>query len=148
MRHLKQRLNSLQRHPLFSSPYALLAQPIQQLDAIRSELELLKPSNLIAQLKQRLSTYAPRFQLAAVQKLEQKKERLSRLQQHLRSLHPQKLLKQGYSLLFIGDRLVRSAAEISPQATLTAQLHDGKLKATIQQVEFHDTNSDSRSTLF
>lgn len=141
IRTSRQHLTALQRHPLFSSPYALLAQKIQQLDAMRSELELLKPSNQIAQLKERLSTYPPRLGFAIKQLLERKKERTQRVQEHLRSLHPNKLLKQGYSLLFIGGKLISSTRELKAEQTLTALLSDGRIAATINQVDHHDPKS-------
>lgn len=144
IRTQRQHLTALQRHPLFSSPYALLSKPIQQLDAMRSELELLKPSNQIAQLRQRLNTFPSRFQLAIKQLIDRRKERTSRLQDHLRSLHPNKLLKQGYSLLFIEDKLLTSAQSLQPNQTFTAVLHDGRVTATANQVE----NNDARNTLF
>jgi exodeoxyribonuclease VII large subunit len=155
-------LSALQKHPLLSSPYSLLAQPIQQLDAIRSDLEetflqrleqrkaslislsqrleLLKPSLQIRELADRLAGYPLRLLTAAQQALRSKKEGLHRLQQHFRSLHPQNLLKQGYSILFSekGDSIILSSKDLQPEHSFTVLMHDGKVKATVNQIEDND----------
>ncbi len=164
----RQRLLALQKHPLLSSPYTLLAQPIQQLDALRSEfedsfrrrleqqqtrleslgrqMELLKPSAQIAQLKERLSSFLPRFEQAMSQAVRQPKERLQRLTDHLCSIHPKNLLKKGYTILFSekGDSIILSAKEIQVSQKFTALMHDGRVAATANHVE----ENGSRSTLF
>ena len=160
----RQKLQALQKHPLLSSPYTLLAQPIQQLDSIRSDLEdafrlrlkiyrdrlesfkkqleILKPSSQITQLKEHLKAYLPRFALALDQTLKQKKERLQRLQDHLRSINPRNLLKKGYAVLFaepIGS-VILSTQNLLPNQTFTALLHDGKIGATINHIKEEPPN--------
>lgn len=164
--HLRQRLGALQKHPLFSSPYALLAQPIQnldhvredlteaffhqtrekrgRLDALKRQLEVLKPSSQIAQIRQRLSGYPSRILVALQQQIRSKKEKALRIEEHLRSLHPKKLLKQGYSLVFVGDLLIRSAQDLKPNQSFYAVLHDGRVAATVNNT----VENDTRSTLF
>ncbi len=158
----RQRLLALQKHPLFSSPYTLLAEPIQQLDSLRADteasfrarleqnrlrldslrrqLELVKPSSQIAQLRSKLAGYPPRFQTASAQLLRQKKETLRGLQEHLRSINPKSLLKKGYSILFSekGDSIILSAKDLHPQQTFTALLHDGRVAAAVNQIVPHD----------
>ncbi len=154
----RQKLLALQKHPLLSSPYNLLAQPIQQMDDLRSDLddsfrlrleqyrtrldsykkqlEILKPSAQIAQWTQKLTGYAPRFAHATQQILNQKKERLKNLTDHLRSIDPRNLLKKGYSVLFSeSGSVILSAKNLHPAQPFTALLHDGKISATIQQIE-------------
>jgi exodeoxyribonuclease VII large subunit len=129
----EERLKALQRHPLFTSPYALLAQFIQQLDMIRSSLEVLKPSNQITQFKERLAPYEDRISQAILQLIRQKKEKLQRLMEHLTSINPQNLLKKGYSILFKekGGSIILSVKDLSPHQKFTALLHDGSIEATV-----------------
>ncbi len=154
----RQKLTVLQKHPLLSSPYNLLAQPIQQIDDLRADLEtsfrnrltlyrnkldsykkqleLLKPSAQIAQWTQKLALYAPRFAQAFEQTLRQKKEKLKGLQEHLRSIDPRNLLRKGYSLLFSGTgSLILSVKQLTPTQPFTALLHDGKINAQITQIK-------------
>ena len=142
----KNQLSALQKHPLFSSPYALLAQPIQQLDAMRSSLEILKPSNQIAQLQERLSSYPDKILTTMRQLLEQKKEKLEGFMEHLRSINPQNLLTKGYAILFSEkqDSIILSAKDISPNQVFTALLHDGRVHATANHIEANEP----RDTLF
>lgn len=141
IQHAKQQLGALQRHPLLSSPYTLLSQPIQQIDDLRNRLELLRPSNQIAQLKQRLQPYPDRLSAAAKGILREKKERLKRLFEHLTSLNPKQLLKKGYSLLFSenGNSLILSAKEVVPNYPFKAVLHDGSVQAIAKNVEQEST---------
>jgi exodeoxyribonuclease VII large subunit len=113
----RQRISSLQKHPLLSSPYGILAQTIQRLDDYTRQLEMLHPKDRIAQAQ----------------------ERLRRVKDHLRSLHPQNLLKKGYAILFSEKEgsIILSANDLQPEQRITALLHDGKVTATTNQVTKH-----------
>lgn len=110
----RQRVSGLQKHPLLSSPYGVLAPAIQRLDDFTRQLEILNPKG----------------------KIKENWDRLNRLKQHLRSLHPQNVLKKGYAILFSekGDSIILSAKDLQPNQKFTALLQDGKVAATINQV--------------
>lgn len=120
----RQRVSGLQRHPLLSSPYGILAQTMQKLDDYSRQLELLNPKL----------------------KIDQAKERLKRLKEHLRSLHPQNLLTKGYAILFSekGNSIILSAKDLQPTQKFTARLWDGKIAATVNQA----IENEPGSTLF
>ena len=157
----RQKLSSLQKHPLFSSPYATLAPYIQQIDLFQSDIEnallakveqkkqtlqsfskqlaLLEPSQKIGTWKIQLKTSQERLSLSIQQLLRNKEERLKRLIDHLRSINPQNLLKNGYSILFAeNDSVILSAQQLKPNQTIKALLHDGKITATVEIID-HDT---------
>lgn len=166
---IKGKLHSLQKHPLFSSPYAILSESWQRLDDLEQEvtnalrmgvqerrrkletmgthIALLEPSGRIREWKHRLSVYRDRIQNAIHPLLCQRKERLQRIGEHLRSLHPHHLLKKGYAILFKehGDSILLSASDIAKGESFRALLHDGKLTATVNHIENHH---GPRSTLF
>jgi exodeoxyribonuclease VII large subunit len=131
----RQRLQLVQKHPLLSSPYNLLSQRIQQLDAMRNELELLKPSSQVEQLKEKLATYPSRFATALGVAMRQKKTDLIRIESHLRSLNPKNILKKGYSILFSEKNVILSAKELNINQPFTVLLHDGRVAATANQIE-------------
>lgn len=160
----RQYLEALRRHPLFSSPYTLLSQPIQQVDMIRNaideatqrmisqnkiqlgsyaqRLELLKPSTQIVSLREQLKSYPDRCAAAITTILRSKRERLNNLSEHLRSLNPKNLLQKGYSILQTNTgSLIFSAKELASNQTFTALLHDGRISATANEVETYDTKS-------
>ncbi len=110
----RQRLSALQKHPLLSSPYGVLAPAIQRLDDFTRQLEMLNPKEKIAEGW----------------------DKLNRLKRHLASLHPQNILKKGYTILFTekGDSIILSAKDLKPDQKFVAQLHDGRVAATTNQV--------------
>lgn len=112
-----QRLNALKKHPLLSSPYAILSLPLQKLDDFRENIDAVMKRQLI-----------------------QKKDLLKRLEAHLQSIHPNRLLKKGYALLFSekGDSLILSSKEVTPSQSLSILLHDGKVGATVTEVQFNE----------
>ncbi len=120
----RQRLGALQKHPLLSSPYGVLAPTIQRLDDFARQLERLNPKAKIADGW----------------------DRLNRVKQHLHSLHPNHILKKGYTILFSAkdDSIILSAKDLQPGQTFKALLHDGKVAATVNQV----TENGSGTTLF
>jgi exodeoxyribonuclease VII large subunit len=136
----KQRLAAIYKHPMLSSPYTLLSQPIQQLDSIRSSLESLKPLNQINQWKQRLSPFPNRFATTARMNLAEKKERLKRIWEHLRSVNPQNLLQKGYAILFSeqNSSVILSVKDLEKNQNFTALLHDGRIAATANHIESHE----------
>lgn len=157
-----QHLDALKRHPLFNSPYTLLSQPIQALDDLRSDLdaatkriiiqnqvkmrsyaqrlELLKPSSQIKHLREQLKPYPERYAASMIALISNKKERLTKISDHLRSLNPNNLLKKGYSIIKTANgSLVLSAKDLRINEQLTVLLHDGRITATTNEVQNYDT---------
>ncbi len=182
----KEKLRALQSHALFSTPYKLLAQPIQQVDNMRvdldlaaqqkierykaklesftKQLELLKPSSRIVQMKEKmgnlqgqirsslehqLSLKKERFDPVVwqetlarcmMQTVGQKRERLLRSSEHLRCLSPNNLLQKGYAMIFSekGDSVILSAKDLSPHTPFRVRFHDGHVAATANEVLLHD----------
>ncbi len=115
VRQYHERLHTLRKHPLLSSPYGILAPAIQRLDDYARQLEFVHPSI----------------------RIQERRDRLNRLKEHLLSLHPQNLLKKGYAILFSEkeDSIILSAREVHPQQKITALLHDGKIRAQITEIK-------------
>ncbi len=147
----KKRLNTLQKHPLLSSPYAFLAEFQQSLDYLRSDLydiakqslsqkklkitsiqqklQILSPSARLSTLKNQLTPYPQKLKTAALSLIRQKKERLKSLSEHLRSLNPENVLQKGYTLVFTKENtLVSEAKSVKPNTDLVILFHDGKIE--------------------
>lgn len=107
-------LSALQKHPLFSSPYGVLAPAIQRLDDFSHKLEMLHPRA----------------------KIKEYRDKLLRLTHHLRSMHPQNVLKKGYAILFSEKEgsVILSADELKKGQTVRALLHDGEIAAKIEEI--------------
>ena len=134
------KLAAIYRHPLFSTPYALLSQPIQQLDGFRMAFERLKPLNRIAEWKKTLIPLSERLLFSIRSQIEQKKERLRRLHEHLTSINPQNLLRKGYAILFFekSPSIILSVKDLQVDQTFTAQLSDGRFAAKIIEITPHE----------
>lgn len=136
IRSRKEKLKALRTHPIFSSPYAILSKPIQQLDAMRASLEVLKPSKKISQLKDQFKPYLQRTTSGIFHLLQQKKERLISLQSHLLSMHPNHLVKKGFAILFSkkDGSVMLSVKDFQLNQPFTAQLQDGSVTATVKEI--------------
>ena len=155
----RDRLSALQKHPLLSSPYTLLAKPIQELDHLKDDLhaaftrkiaqhrmqmtgcaqrlKLLNPAAQIGLLREKLAPYAGRLEIGFRALLRMKQDRLRSLSAHLSSVNPRNLLKKGYSVLFANTgSVILSARELAETKTFTALLHDGRITAEANKVEF------------
>lgn len=149
----EKRLRALHKHPLLSSPYALLTRFIQELDYLRSDLndaarqtnnqrkmqlasmkqrlQLLSPFSRLQTLKIQLNPYYARFQQTIHSFIRLKKDRLKSISNHLHSLNPQNVLQKGYTLVFTKQNtLVNGAKEIKPSTDLVVMFHDGKIEVT------------------
>lgn len=117
----RQHISALQKHPLLSSPYGVLSPAIQRLDDLARQLEILNPKG----------------------KIKEYWDRLNRLTRHLQSLHPKNVLKKGYAILFSekGESIILGAKDLRPNQTFTAQLYDGKVAATANEVIVHESGT-------
>lgn len=160
---LRQKLASLQKHPLFSSPYALLAQPMQKVDlfqegvektvkrhlqekkrelsSLTKQLERLAPREKIAQSKERLQGLQSQIGMRFREQLVRRRERALHLEEHLRSINPRNLLQKGYAILFgeDGASVLLSTEQVKPEQSITVLLHDGQVDATVRNIKTHST---------
>jgi exodeoxyribonuclease VII large subunit len=136
IRKEKSKILAIRRHPLFSSPYALLSQPIQQLDAIKAAFERLKPESRIIEWKRRLSPYPERLLVSILNLIRQRKERLQKIKAHFRSVHPDHLLQKGFSILFLENStsVILSVKDLKPNQTFQAKLADGQVTGVAKEI--------------
>ncbi|MFA6118982.1 MAG: exodeoxyribonuclease VII large subunit [Parachlamydiales bacterium] len=154
---LKNRLNSYQKHPLFSSPYLLINKRSEMLDDIRAlienslkqkvnnqkdflkffsnQLNSLNPIPKIKTLKNESKIFYKKLDLAVKNILSIKKERFTKLVSHLNAMDPKNVLKKGYSILFSekDSSIILSESNVSDGDKISALLSDGKIYATIER---------------
>jgi exodeoxyribonuclease VII large subunit len=183
IRDRRRQLNALFMHPLLCQPHSLLARPMMQLDDMRQNidesirailkngswrldpqkqrLELLRPSQQIAQLRQRIHSFiirldesmknilglkkkicSPRSLYARIetplrQQVTSNINLLGQMQSTYASLHPRNLLKKGFCILFSekGNSIILSAKDVQSHQPFTAVLADGRIRATALQIE-------------
>ncbi len=133
----KERLSALKTHPIFRFPQAILSQPMQQLDSARLALRALDPREQVKNFSDRFAPMEGRLIAAAKMIVSQKKERLSAISEHLRSLNPNQLLKKGYAILFMekDSSIILSAKNLRPNQPFIARLHDGDVTAVAKEIK-------------
>jgi exodeoxyribonuclease VII large subunit len=146
----RQKIASLQKHPLFSSPYATLAPYMQRLDDLQSDIQsgcinkleqkkqtllsyskqlaLLEPSQKIGNWKAQLKTCQERLHLSIQAQVKNKEERLKSFTDQLKSVDPtQKIHTLITQLHSIQERLLLSVGQV-------AKGKEEKLKAIAQHL--------------
>ena len=131
----KQKISLLQRHPLLSSPYALIESASQRLDDYTEEFDqamqqVLETKRLkLDGLKRQLGAMSPQVRINHL------KEKLKSLTSHLKSIDPKNLLTKGYSILFRENSAsaIVSSKDLHLDDKIRIRLQDGVVKATIYE---------------
>jgi exodeoxyribonuclease VII large subunit len=105
---LQERLDHLSAHPALSGPGALVAKKQEKLDFLSESLY----NNKTVCMEKFMS-------------------RLERRAALLDSLSPLRVLARGYSAVFYGKNLVRSAQTVEAGDALDIHMHDGVVKAAV-----------------
>lgn len=128
----------------FCAKQRALLDPSRQLARLRAQLVTLSDSALRAikaqteRQRERLAFFPETLAQAIRSFVDRKQERLTRMEGHLRSIDPKNLMRKGYAILFAenGRSLILSAEQIAPEQKIVALLHDGKIGAVVQTVDY------------
>ena len=155
--NLKIRIDSFQKQPLFSSPYALIGKQMQMLDDLKNAINIsikqkllskkdflnliknqLKPLNLQHKIKDQkieLEYFIKQLNMTYKNVLNIKIERLDKLISHLKAIDPKTLLKKGYSILFSEKQasIILSKDELKIDDKFVALVSDGKIYAKVEK---------------
>lgn len=71
-------------------------------------------------------------------KLHESEQRMFFLEKHLNLLNPQQVLKRGYSITRLNGHAVTNAEQLTPNDTITTQLHNGFITSTIKRIKEHN----------
>lgn len=137
----KRLLERFKKTPQLSSPYSLLGTHLQRIDDLRTTLELgmrqqLQRKSLQLQVcVKQLDTLKPENRVVAL------KQKLGQLVAHLKAIDPKNLLTKGYCILFQekSDSVILASQELAIGQEVRIQMHDGQVKAQIQETLVHDS---------
>lgn len=159
VRHHRNRLDGLLRHPLLRSPYPLLGGSMQRVDDFKQKLDAamdrgiknrrillngrerqatgLNPMTRLMHGRMRLQQLDRTLQRLIRMKLDLGQERLKHLVEKLHGLDPKNILKRGYSIAFSekDGSVITSIQDLKPDQKISLLVADGKAKATIMEVE-------------
>lgn len=155
IKHGRERLRNLKRHPLMARSDNLLGPHFQRIDHLRSDLDqalkifinqkkvaiehfrrqasLLQPQQKISHLRQKFQDRCLRLQERMHHLLERKKEKLLSLEQALALVNPKKLLENGYSILFDqkSGSVIKSVRALKKNQPVRILLSDGEVEAAV-----------------
>jgi exodeoxyribonuclease VII large subunit len=114
------------------------------LDRLRSQLQRIEPSRLIAQQDIRLHRFKSRNQAAIVKILNKNQLKLAALENRLEALDPRSVLNRGYSLTINErtGRVVTAVDQVEIKDRLTTELaKDQKIHSRVEEVEDKSKNN-------
>lgn len=162
IRHDRQRLMGIMRHPMLASPYNILGTWMQKLDdtrgrldvkikqllhekqtllvALRKHVDAIKPTAQIGHFRQQLLQFNRGITTAIKRAVVLKKERLENVAAALGGINPKNLLSKGYSILFSEkDRsIITSVQHINECDAIRTLVCDGEIASVVKEVSPHD----------
>jgi exodeoxyribonuclease VII large subunit len=158
IRHEREKLRGIQKHPLFSSPYAILGPKMQRLDDFRNcfdrkmlemitkfhlrldglqkQNEALRPSNKLRHYQEKLLALEKSLNHSILKKWEQKKKQLEHTVMVLNTLDPKNLLTKGFSIVLAEDNsVVKSARSLQEGGLVKLLFSDGEAHSTINEIK-------------
>lgn len=101
--------------------------------ALSAKLAACSPESKLKLSEEKISILKSRADTAAIRIIEKYDARLSETAARLESLSPLKVMARGYSLVYSGEELVRSSADISEGQTVTLRFDKGGAEAEIRK---------------
>jgi len=129
----REKLSSLARQPIFTSPYGLLGPLMQRIDHLQKRLQTLKPTVQIAHLRSKLTQLYQQLVLSWQMRQQQKRQHFQKLTTALSALDPKNVLKKGYAIPFKGRSVIGSVTNVQPDDSIRMVLSDGEIIATVKE---------------
>lgn len=127
---LRGRLSLIEEH-FRSALEAGLVKKSNRLAVFESRLDLRDLRKVIVQYRGRVDSDAQRLLRAARVVITRSDSTVTRLQKTLEAVSPLRVLERGYSVVRLGNSVVRDAAELSKGDTLRLAFHKGGAEATV-----------------
>jgi exodeoxyribonuclease VII large subunit len=158
IKHDRQRLMGIQRHPHLATPYGILASWMQRLDDLRDtftltiqqkikthylrleglqrQLHSLRPTVRIEQYRKHLEGIQRQLDQQWLRMIQLRKERLENLISNMRSIDPKNLLQKGYAILFDekSNSVITSISTVEKQQEIKMLLSDGEITSTVKEI--------------
>jgi exodeoxyribonuclease VII large subunit len=109
-------------------------QVIDNLDKIGSQLSLII-RNLFEYYDKEIRNYFEVLNKIITLKVDAETDKIASKSRLLDALSPSKILEKGYSIIKVGDHLIRSASQLTEKAELKIQFFDSKATAVIDKIK-------------
>ena len=84
--------------------------------------------------KNRLNQFQYLIKIRSMETIRIEKKNLSSIQEKLRLVDPQNILKRGYSLTLLNGKIVKSVKQLKEGDLLETRLSDGKVESTVENI--------------
>jgi len=101
--------------------------------SMNTHLERFSPAHRLKNYEERLNLIRLRLNGAILSHLDLLHNRLENLNTKLELINPENILKKGYSLVYRGDRIIRSVRELSEGDNVKIHFYDGDTSAVIKK---------------
>jgi exodeoxyribonuclease VII large subunit len=107
------------------------------LQTIQGKLKLHSPEHQLREVQQQLQHRTVQMQRAMDNLMEQKKTSFSAVIRTLEALNPLALMNRGFSVAYVDDKVVKSAADLAVDDTISIAFQDGRADAKIIATHVH-----------
>lgn len=104
---------------------------------LASKLKMHSPVHQVKASKQQLMHRTEQLHRAMENKLEQQKTAFSSVLRTLEALNPLALMNKGFSVTYVGNKVVKSAADLAVDDTITINYQDGTAQAKILETQLN-----------
>lgn len=106
-----------------------------KLNHVKDSFVLKNPLSLYVIKQEKLNNYIEQLQKIVVSYLDNGKYRYNLLVNKLELLNPLNILNNGYSLVSMNGKIIKSSKDVKEKDILEIRLHEGKIKAIVSEKE-------------
>lgn len=106
-----------------------------KLNHVKDSFVLKNPLSLYMIKQEKLNNYVEQLQKIVINYLDNGKYRYSLLVNKLELLNPLNILNNGYSLVTMNGKIVKSSKDLKEKDTIEIRLYEGKVKAVVSERE-------------
>ncbi|MEK4229894.1 exodeoxyribonuclease VII large subunit [Solibacillus sp. FSL H8-0538] len=108
-----------------------------EMQASEAKLKMHSPQHLLAASSQQLNHATKQLHRSMQSVMEQKKSAFGSVVRTLEALNPLALMNKGFSVTYVGDKVVKTAAELAVNDAISIQFQDGVAQAKIVSTQLH-----------
>jgi exodeoxyribonuclease VII large subunit len=107
----------------------------EKIISLQKSYGLNRPIDFIRQYAMQVDDLNVNLQRQIKQFIQSKREKIKQLALRLNGLSPKSILSRGYSISFVGDKVVRQAMSIKSGDELVTELYDGEIYSTVIKIK-------------
>ncbi|MCR5564318.1 MAG: exodeoxyribonuclease VII large subunit [Gammaproteobacteria bacterium] len=130
LKHLTNKVDSLAKSEVFNKE-KLLIRFNQNLISLTNKLDLLSPREILNKHKEKVKDLSKHLDNAYSILVSNNKNNYLIMNEKLNLLNPMAVLNKGYSITYLGEKVVRDESEVNVGDTITTKLKNGEIKSKV-----------------